>query len=162
MEDTLRNHYNSDSRFNRVNVFRSKCKEEGCKLNGDLRDYLILNGDEIKKAMKLHDVGSADCILIDKNAIDGEYKVIICELSTKKPSKKVKKQLSGSGEHIVDVFKDNDLEIKDICCLFLGKYSDITNIRKSRNIVNIPNFDRNDVQIINKGCHGFDISDLNF
>ena len=60
------------------------------------------------------------------------------------------------------VFKDNNLEIKDICCLFLGKYSDKTNIRKSRNIVNIPNFFRNDVQIINKGCHGFDINDLKF
>jgi hypothetical protein len=161
MEDTIRNHYNSDSCFDRVNVFRSECRER-CKLNGDLSGYLILNGDEIKKALKLHDVGSADCILIDKNAIDGKYKIIICELSTNKTSRKVKKQLSGSGEHIVKVFNENNLKIKDICCLFLGKYSDKTNIRKSRNIVNIPNFCRNDVKIINKDCRGFDISDLNF
>ena len=53
------------------------------------------------------------------------------------------------------------LKIKDICCLFLGQYSDKTSIRKSR-IVNIPNFFRNDVEIINKGCRNFDINDLNF
>ena len=35
MEDIIRNHYNSDSRFNGVNVFRSEYRE-GCKLNGDL------------------------------------------------------------------------------------------------------------------------------
>lgn len=161
MEDTIRNHYNSDARFDKVNIFRSECRE-GCKLNGDLSGYLILNGDKIKTALNLHDVGSADCILIDKKDIDGKYKIIICELSTNKPSKKVRKQLSGSGEHIVDVFEKNNLKIKDICCLFLGKYSDKTSIRKSRNIVNIPNFFRNDIKIINKGCHDFDISDLNF
>lgn len=160
MEDAIRDYYNSDARFDRVNVFRSECSE-GCKLNGDLSEYLILNGDEIKTAMNLHDVGSADCILINKNAIDGKYKIIICELSTNKPFKKVKKQLSGSGEHIVNVFEESNLKIKDICCLFLGKYSDKTNIRKSR-IVNIPNFFRNDVEIINKGCRDFDINDLNF
>jgi len=160
METKIMNHYNSDSRFDRANVFRSECKE-GCKLNGDLSNYLILNGDEIKTALNLHDIGSADCILIDKNDIDGEYKIILCELSTNKPSKKVKKQLSGSGEHIVEVFEKNNLKIKDICCLFLGKYSDKTSIRKSYT-VNIPNFFRNDIQIINKGCHNFDISDLNF
>lgn len=161
MEDTIRNHYNCDSRYDGANVFRSECRE-GCKLNGDLSSYLILNGDEIKNALNLHDVGSADCILIDKNVIDGKYKIIICELSKNKSFKKVKKQLCGSGEHIVDVFEQNDLKIKDICCLFLGKYSDKTGNRKSRNIINIPNFFRNDVRIINKGGHGFDISDLNF
>lgn len=160
MENIIRNHYDSDSRFNKATVFRSDC-QEGCKLNGDLSDYLILNGDEIKTALKLQDVGSADCILIDKNDIDGKYKIIICELSTNKPQKKVKKQLSGSGEHIVDVFKENGLKIKDICCLFLGKYSDITNNRKSI-FVNIPNFFRNDTQIINRGCRDFDIKNLNF
>lgn len=160
MEDTIRNYYNADSRFDKVNVFRSECSE-GCKLNGDLSDYLILNGDEIKTAMKLQDVSSADCILIDKNVIEGKYKIIICELSTNKPFKKVQKQLSDSGEHIVHVFEEEGLKIKDICCLFLGQYSDKTNIRKSR-IVNIPNFFRNDVEIINRGCHGFDITDLNF
>lgn len=160
MEDIIRDYYNSNPCFDRVNVFRNECSE-GCKLNGDLSDYLILNGDEIKTAMNLHDVGSADCILIDKNDIDGKYKIIICELSSNKPSKKVRKQLSGSGEHIIRVFEENDLKIKDICCLFLGKYSDKTSIRKSH-IVNIPNFYRNDIKIINKGCRNFDISDLNF
>ena len=159
MEDTIRTHYDSYSCFDGVNVFRSECSE-GCKLNGDLSDYLILNGDKIKTALKLHDVGSADCILINKNDVGGKYKIIICELSSNKPFKKVIKQLSGSGEHIVNVFKKNDLKIYDIR-LFLGKYSDRTNIRKSRT-VNIPNFFRNDVQIINKGCNGFNISDLNF
>lgn len=160
MEDKIRNYYNSDSRFDRSKVFRSECSE-GCKLNGDLSNYLILNGDEIKTALNLQDVGSADCILIDKNNVDGKYKIIICELSTNKPSKKVIKQLSGSGEHIIKVFEENNLKIKDICCLFLGKYSDKTTIRKSR-IVNIPNFFRNDVEIINRGCRNFDISNLNF
>ena len=130
-------------------------------INGDLSGYLILNGDEIKTALHLHDVGSADCILIDKNDIEGKYKIIICELSTNKPSKKVKKQLSGSGEHIVEVFEKNHLKIKDICCLFLGKYSDKTSIRKSYT-VNIPNFFRNDIKIINRSCSDFDISNLNF
>ena len=160
MEDTIRNHYNSDSRFNGVNVFRSEC-EEGCKLNGDLSNYLILNGDKIKTALNLQGISSADRILIDKNDIDGKYKIIICELSTNKSRKKVRNQLSDSGEHIVNVFEQEGLKIKDICCLFLGKYSDKTNIRKS-NIVNIPNFCRNDIEIINKGYHDFDIGDLNF
>ncbi len=160
METKIRDYYNWDSRFDRANVFRSECSE-GCKLNGDLSEYLILNGDEIKTALNLQDIGSADCILINKNDIDGKYKIIICELSTNKPSKKVKKQLSGSGEHIVEVFEKNNLKIKDICCLFLGKYSDKTSIRKSYT-VNIPNFFRNDIKIINRGCRDFDISNLNF
>ena len=33
--EIIRKHYNSDSRFDGVDVFRSEC-EEGCKLNGDL------------------------------------------------------------------------------------------------------------------------------
>ena len=88
METKIRDYYNCDSRFDRANVFWSECSE-GCKLNGDLSEYLILNGDEIKTALNLQDIGSADCILIDKNDIDGKYKIIICELSTNKPSKKV-------------------------------------------------------------------------
>ncbi len=63
--------------------------------------------------MKLQGVSSADCILIDKAVIDGKYKIIICELSTNKSRKKVRNQLSGSGEHIVNVFNEEGLKIKD-------------------------------------------------
>ena len=63
--------------------------------------------------MNLQGVSSADCILIDKAVIDGKYKIIICELSTNKSRKKVRNQLSGSGEHIVNVFNEEGLKIKD-------------------------------------------------
>ena len=42
-----------------------KCEDEGCQLNGDFKDYIILNYDNIVKICKKHEK-SVDRIILAK------------------------------------------------------------------------------------------------
>lgn len=44
-----------------------KCEDEGCQLNGDFRDYIILNYDNIVKILKKHEK-SVDRIIFCKKS----------------------------------------------------------------------------------------------
>lgn len=61
-------------------------------MKGNYKDYIILDGDDIKDNL-LPELKSVDCIIISKKAYDGDkIDVIICELGGDKKWADVKKK----------------------------------------------------------------------
>lgn len=97
----------------------SKCSEKNCNLKDITREFIILDGDNIKDNQEK----SVDCIIIDsRKNIDDAYRVILCELTSS--SKKIddaREKFENSGKLIVNIMKDINMPIYKIDCLLLGK-----------------------------------------
>lgn len=160
----LYKHYSNDVIFrkNIDKIFKDKCSQ-GCALKGDLRDYVILDGDEIKDCMKEKDgIKSVDCILINKN-FEGKINILLCELDGGKSGKsvtEVKKKMQDSGKHIFNIFKESEFKINEFKCLYLGRYS-FKPTKPSLIRVSIEGSGRHNIIILNKGC-GFTLPDSFF
>ena len=54
-EVAIKKHFHDKKFHTKKNpVFMSDCNEDGCKLKGDFKDYVILNGDNIVICLKLN------------------------------------------------------------------------------------------------------------
>jgi len=91
-------------------------------LKGNYKDYIILDGDDIKDNL-LPELKSVDCIIISKKAYDGDkIDVIICELGGDKKWADVEKKIIDSSEHFMEVIDNSNFNIGKFICCFLGKY----------------------------------------
>ena len=159
----LYEHYSKEEMFRKDidKIFKDKCSQ-GCALRGDLRNYVILDGDKIKECMKKDGIKSVDCILINKN-FEGKINILLCELDRGNSGKsvtEVKKKMEDSGKHIFNVFKESKFEINHFKCLYLGRYS-FKPTKPSLIRVSIEGSDRHNINILNKGC-GFTLPDSFF
>ena len=164
LEQKLQEYYSNDVLFkqNIDKIFKDKCAENKCKLQGDLQKYVILDGDAIQECMKKDDINSVDCILI-KETSEGKFNILLCELdkgSSGKSVTYVKNKMQGSGNHIIEVFKQMKLNVNQLKCLYLGKYK-IKPKRHSLIRVPIRGFPRKDINIVNNPC-GFTVKDSFF
>lgn len=151
--------YFSKPKFNnkKFPVFETDCEDEGCKLNYDFSDYIILNGDNIKNLLKRNEK-SVDRIILLKEAPDKKVDIILCELTS--GSKKhtiVVEKIKKSGEYIINVLKEIGFKINDLKCVFVGKYKNSRRIKEKP--YSIPGFHRNDITIKKLDC-GDDFSQI--
>ena len=101
------------------NNILSKCSENKCNLKGLTKNFIILDGDNIKTNPER----SVDCIIIDsRENIEGKYRIILCELTSgkKKYEDSIEKFLR-SGNLIINLMKKLNKEIFKIDCLFWVK-----------------------------------------
>lgn len=138
-----------------------KCRERKCVLKDvSQKNYLIIDGDEFKETPSEK---SVDCIIVDliPNS-DGEYRVILCELTSgSKLLSDTQAKFKSSGKLIIDALNDIEVSICKIDCLLLGKIK-----RNGKNIASkaftpslrIDGFKR-PVHIQNENC-GFSINDI--
>lgn len=133
---SITNLYNNYKYLN-PNIVKDYCKEKGCKLQISSDQYYILDGDlieEYKRSSQLNK--SVDCIIISKKPIDEKYEVILCELSSgKKSADVIIEKFKNSGNEISSTFKDNNLNIGNFQCYYLG---DLKNLKFSKKRLNKP------------------------
>ena len=159
----LYEHYFNDEIFKTdiERIFKDKCSE-GCALKGDLRDYVILDGDVIQECMHKDDIKSVDCILLNKNS-EGKINILLCKLNQGTSGKSVtdvKKKMEDSGKHIFNLCNEEGFEIKHFKCLYLGRYS-LKPTKPSLIRVSIEGSGLHNITILNKPC-GFILKDSFF
>lgn len=149
IKQEIENYY-SRPEFNncKLKIFENDCEDEGCKLHGHFNDYIILNGDNIKKCLK-KDEKSVDRIIFLKESKNKNVEVILCELSEKKKYTDVVEKIKRSWEYIFCVLDELGYKIKKFYCIFVGKY-------KNNNLVKNKPF-----SIPNTGKHNLVIKKLN-
>lgn len=147
MLETLITDYFSKPPFlnKRLPIFEINCEDEGCKLNGDFSQYMILNGDNIKKSLK-RDEKSVDRIIFFKKTPDKKVDVILCELTSgEKKYSDVVEKIKKSGEYILNVFQYLGYKIRDFKCVFVGKYKNPKLVKQKP--FSIPHFGKHDITI---------------
>ena len=118
----LKKYYTDENNIPLDKIIKENCKEHRCVLKGNYKDYIILDGDDIKDNLLLG-LKSVDCIIISKKPYDGNrIDVIICELGGDKRWADVKKKMIDSSEHFVEIINNSDFKIGKFICCFLGKY----------------------------------------
>lgn len=149
----LKRYYTYENNVSLDNIIKENCKERNCVLKGNFKDYIILDGDEIKDNL-LPGLKSVDCIIISKKPYDGKkIDIIICELGGKKNWADVKKKMVDSSKHFISVIDNSDFEIGKFICCFLGKYKNPNQIKKQKRAhINIPGLDIHNVKIYNFNC----------
>ena len=155
----IEKHY-SDKKFHSKKdpIFMQKCEDEGCQLNGDFRDYIILNYDNIVKILKKHEK-SVDRIIFAKKVKGKKITVMLCELTKgKKTQQDVLEKTRKSGEYIIKVFEKYGFNVVNFDCIYLGKYKNPKRIKKSKKF-SIPGCHRNDLKIRQFNC-GTNISSI--
>ena len=77
---------------------------------------------------------SVDCIIIQKNPIEYQYKIILCELTSgSKNFKVLRRKFKNSGEEICSVFNKFNLNIHSLKCIFLGDIKNMSRVKKELN-----------------------------
>lgn len=157
-EEIIRNYFNRQPfSDNKLSIFEHDCKNKGCELKGNFEDYIILNGDNIKRCLKINQK-SVDRIIFTKKASNNKLDIILCELSGgKKRYTDVVKKVRYSGEYILKIFNEYGFKINDFVCIYLGNYKN-----ENRLLItpfSIPGFHRNDIMINHARC-GSDISEF--
>lgn len=149
----LKKYYTHENNVSLDKIIKENCREHKCVLKGNYKDYIILDGDEIKDNL-LPGLKSVDCIIISKKPYDGnKIDVIMCELGGDKKWADVKKKMIDSSEHFVSVINDSDFEIGKFICCFLGKYKNPKQIKKQKRAnINIHDLGRHNVKIHNFNC----------
>lgn len=149
----LKEYYTHKNNVSLDKIIKENCREHKCVLKGNYKEYIILDGDEIKNNL-LPGLKSVDCIIISKKPKDGnKIDVILCELGGDKNWADVKKKMIDSGEHFVSVINDSDFVIDKFICCFLGKYKNTKRIKKQKKAnIHIPNLDSHTVRIYNFNC----------
>lgn len=141
-------------------IVKTKCGEGKCVLKGHYKDYIILDGDDIKDKL-FPGTKSVDCIIFNKKPYDkNKIDVIICELGGDKDWKDVKDKIITSSKHFVDVINESDLIIGKFICCFLGKYNNPQRIKKQKRAnIHIPGLNRHNIKIHNYPC-GYEFEKL--
>ena len=149
----LKKYYTDENNIPLNKIVKDKCKEHRCVLRGNYKDYIILDGDEIKDNL-LKDFKSADCIIISREPYDGnKIDVIICELGRDKRWGDVKGKIIDSSEHFVEVINKSDFKIGKFICCFLGKYKNPKQIKKQKRAnIHIRGLNRHNIKIHNFNC----------
>ena len=119
-------------------------------------DYIILNGDNIKRSLKRNEK-SADRIIFLKESLDKNVDLIICELSFKKRYDDVVNKIKKTGECIIHILKKLGYKVKNIKCVFAGKYKNHKRVKPKP--FSIPNFGKNNLFIKHVNCGG-EFSDI--
>ena len=156
----IKKYYQENNNIPLEKIIKTKCSEKGCVLKGQLKDYIILDGDVIKNEL-FPQSKSSDCIIISRNTYDGnKIDIIVCELGGKKYWKDVKDKLTESSQHFLEVIEDSNFEIGKFICCFLGKYKNHNRIKKQKRAnIHIPGFPRHNVKIHNFNS-GYDFKNL--
>ena len=152
LEDLIRQYF-SKSQFNnkKFPIFETECEDEGCKLNGDFEDYIILNGDNIK-ILSGRDEKSVDRILFLKKVPNNKIDVILCELTAgEKKYTSVVEKIKKSGEFILILLDELGFKIRDFKCIFVGKYKNPKRVREKP--FSIPLFHKNNITIKRFNCN---------
>ena len=149
----LKKYYSDENNVPLDSIIKKKCDEGGCILNGDYREYIILDGDDIKDNL-LPGLKSVDCIIISRKPYDGnKIDVFICELGKNKTWKEVKGKIIDSSEHFVGVINSSDFKIGKFICCFLGKYKSPKRIKKQKKAnIHIHGLNRHNIKIHNFSC----------
>ena len=61
----LKRYYTDEHNLPMDKIVKKKCKENDCILKGNYKDYIILDGDDIKDNL-LPGLKSVDCIILSK------------------------------------------------------------------------------------------------
>lgn len=111
-------------------VLMHDCEDNGCRLTGNFKDCIILNGDNIKKSLK-RDEKSVDRIIIIKKAPDNKIDLVLCELTkSEKKYNVVVEKIKTSGQYILNVLKELGFKIRDIKCVYVGKYKNPKRVKE--------------------------------
>lgn len=159
MLEGLIKYYFSHPPFNnqRLPIFESDCEDENCKLNGNFNDYIILNGDNIKRSLSKEEK-SVDRILFLKEAPNRKVDVILCELTSgEKKYTTVVEKIKKSGEYILTVLEELEFKVRDFKCIFVGKYKNAKRVKPKP--FSIPKFHKNNIIIKKIDC-GSDFSQI--
>lgn len=158
LEEKLTNYFSQPPFDNeKFPIFENDCEDEGCKLNYDFKDYIILNGDNIKTLLNLEEK-SVDRILLLKRAPDKKVDVILCELTSgAKKHTNVVEKIKKSGEYILNVLEKIGFKIRDFKCVFVGKYKNPKRVKEKP--FSIPGFHKNNITIKKLDC-GSDFSQI--
>lgn len=152
MPEKLIKEYFSQPQFKdkRFPVFESDCEDEGCKLNGNFKDYIVLNGDNIQTLLK-RDEKSVDRILFLKKAPNKKVDVILCELTRgKKKYTDVREKIKQSGKYIFTVLQELGFKVRDFKCIFVGNYKNAKRVRPKP--FSVPPFHKNNITIKQIEC----------
>ena len=151
-EHSIKNYFSKPPfTTNNFPIFESDCKDEGCKLNGNFEDYIILNADNIKKYLK-KDEKSVDRIIFLKKAADKKVDVILCELTTgEKKYSVVVEKIKKSGEYILKLLMELGFKIRDFKCIYVGKYKNMKRLKEKP--FSIPGFYKNNITIKKLSCN---------
>lgn len=142
-------------------IFKNKCSQR-CTLRGDLKNYVILDGDVIQGCMNKEGIKSVDCILINKNS-EGKVNILLCELDSGNSGKSVtdvKQKMEDSGKHIFNVCTKKEFKINHFKCLYLGRYSHKPT-KPALTRISIEGLGRNDITLSQKHC-GFELNNSFF
>ena len=151
LEEKINDYYSKPKFRNcKWKIFENDCKDEGCKLHGHFNDYIILNGDNIKRCLK-KDEKSVDRIIFLKESKDKNVDVTLCELtSDKKKYSDVVEKIKASGEYIFCVLKKLGYKIRKFHCIFVGKYKNNKLVKNKP--FSIPNTGKNNLVIKKFNC----------
>jgi len=137
--------------------FRRRCGGKGAKLTGATSsNYIILDGDEIKKCLKKEEQ-SADCVLI-KHVYENEEVIYFIELTSGSHHwKKILSKLQNTYQRIHYAFENMDLSHPRADFLYIGRLVSAReySILKSKEIIT-----ENGKRPINSVAEECDIKDL--
>ena len=141
----------------RLPIIEFNCEDEGCRLNGDFEDYIILNGDNIKRSLK-RDEKSVDKIIFLKKVPDKKVDVILCELTKgEKKYSTVVEKIKKSGEYILNLLSELGFKIRDFKCVYVGNYKNSKRLKAKP--FSIQGFHKNNITIKRLSC-GSDFSQI--
>jgi len=83
-EEIIRNYFNRQPfSDNKLSIFEHDCKDKGCELKGNFEDYIILNGDNIKRCLKINQK-SVDRIIFTKKASNNKLVFFVSYLEVRR------------------------------------------------------------------------------
>lgn len=131
-------------------IFPNNCEDDGCKLVGPFNDCIILNGDNIKNCLNMHEK-SVDRIIVINEVFDKSVDVVLCELTSgQKKYTDVVEKIKRSGICILKILKKLGFEIRKFKCVFVGKYKNAN--RVTERPFSIPGSGKNNITIKKLSC----------
>lgn len=131
-------------------IFSNNCEDDGCKLVGPFYGCIILNGDNIKNCLRMHEK-SVDRIIVINEVFDKSVDVVLCELTSgQKRYTDVVEKIKQSGTCILKILKKLGFEIRKFKCIFVGKYKNAK--RVTERPFSIPDSDKHNITIKKLRC----------
>jgi len=151
IETSIKNYF-SQSKFvdKKLSIFENDCEDDGCKLVGSFNDYIILNGDNIKNCLKIHEK-SVDRIIIFKETYNRSVDVVLCELTSgQKKYTDVVEKIKKSGTCILQILNYLGFKIRKFKCVFVGKYKNAKRVHEKP--FSIPGYGKNNLTLKKLSC----------